>query len=136
MSGTHPEGLKPADTRAHGVVEDALARGFKESGEPYWIPNLPSHAVANESRLSVGRALVHLNLSRTDWVTDSEGKPCYRDCVDADAPHGVKFRCFSKSAGRRHIVAQAAGDPANLKYNPFAKKRKPPFDDDGNPHQN
>lgn len=125
--------MRQADTRAHGVVQDAIDRGFLESGEDYWIRNLPNHQVANESRLSVGRALVHFNLSRTAWVTDADGNPCYRECVDASAPHGVKFRCFSKTAGRRHIVQQAGGDPSKLKYNPFGKRKNEAFDDDGKP---
>lgn len=133
MSGKHPNRLQQADDRAHDVVQQALDEGHLESGEPFLISPMPTHTIANDARLSVGRALVHFNLSRTAWVVDGDGEPCYRDCKDENAPHGVKFRLFSKNAGRRHIVQQAGGDPSKLKYNPFEKRKTTAFDDDGKP---
>lgn len=111
------------------MVEDALDRGHLESGDTYVVPNMASHRIANEARLSVNRAARRRNLSPSAWVTDQDGQSCYKDCQDPDAPHGVRFRLFAKNQARAHIFQQTGGDPANLKYNPW--KSAPRHGDDG-----
>ena len=133
MSGRHPSAMKPADSRSYGVIQHALDSGYKETGEPYVVKGLPTHTIANEARLSVGRGLAHYNLSRACWVVDGDGNPCYQNCVDENAPHGVAFRLLSKQAGRAYIVQKTGGDPSKLKYNPWRRKKPTPFNDDGTP---
>lgn len=135
MSGRHPNALRKADTRGHGVVQDALDRGFLASQETYRVPGMPDHATANEARLSVGRALAHFNLPKAAWVVDESGKPCYRACKSPDAPHGVAFRVYSKNAARAYVVAKTGGDARKLKYNPFERRSVAALDDAGNQRQ-
>lgn len=127
----HPVGWRARDERAHPVVQDAIDKGYLTSGETYWITGLTSHDVANESRLSVGRALEHFGLARAVRVVDELGNPCWKNCADPDAPHGVSFRLSSKDSARAYIAAQSGGDPSKLKYNPYKKKGPGHFNDAG-----
>lgn len=133
MAGRHPKAMRPRDERAHPVVQDALDRGYLDSGTPYPIDGIPTHDAANEARLAVNRAGRHFNVSTPSWVVDEAGHPCYRDCADPGAPHGVRFRVHSKDAARMHVHQQTGGDPAKLKYNPFQRSSGPRFEDDGRP---
>lgn len=127
--------MREADTRAHAVIADALAKGHLESSEPYFVMGLPTHDAANQARLSVGRGLVHHNFARASWVVDADQQPCNplkAPCRDPKGPHGVAFAIYAKSAARRHVYQQSGGDPQKLKYNPFAKRNTGGYDDDGN----
>lgn len=128
---SHPNKLVKHDDSAHPVVQDAIDKGYMASGANYYVQGLRDHATANQARLSVGRALTFFGLSRTAWVTDADGTPCYKACQDAAAPHGVGFRLISRDAGRRYVAEQSGGDPSKLKYNPYMPRRRPRFNDDG-----
>jgi hypothetical protein len=135
MPGGHPNARHPADTRADPVIADVIAQGYMDSGEVYTIGRAwPTHAAANEVRLSVNRSARRQNLSPGCWVTDQDGQKCnplQNPCQDPDAPHYVKLRLYSKDSGRTHIFRQSGGDPAKLKYNPWTRK-KPRYDNSGN----
>src|ERR1700679_3193338 len=98
----HPNAWVKRDERAHPVIEDAISKGYMDSEESYYVMNLPSHEVANQSRLSVTRALEHYGLAKACRVVDQEGNPCYKDCQDPAAPHGVSFVLRSKTSAREH----------------------------------
>jgi hypothetical protein len=87
--------------------------------------------VANEVRLSVGRAATHLGVSDACWVVDQAGNPCQRDCQAPGAPHGIRLRLHSKNAAREYVTRQSGGDPANLRYNPFQRGEPRRVDDNG-----
>lgn len=125
--------MRPRDERAHPVVQDALDKGYLDSGEVYQITGFATHDAANQARLSVNRAGQHMNVSTPCWVTDEAGESCYKACADPDAPHGVFFRLHSKDAARKHIVHVTGGDPSKLKFNPFARGSGPVVDDAGRP---
>ena len=128
--------MRKADTRAYPLVQDAIDKGYLESGATYMVRGLPDHATANEARLSVGRALVNSNLAKAAWVVDADGVQCNplkTPCKDEKAPHGVGFRLISKDSGRAYIVRQSGGNPANLKWNPFDRAKPKGFNDDGTP---
>lgn len=131
MAGRHPRALKQRDERAHPVVQDALDRGYLDSGQDYVIPPLPNHATANRVRISVVRALEHFNLGKAARVVDQDGNPCWHDCADPDALHSVTFRLHSKKGARAHVLQSTGGDPSKLKYNPFARPQTPLIPDDG-----
>jgi hypothetical protein len=131
MAGRHPAAMRQRDESAHPVVEDAIERGYIDTSRIYPINGFTTHHAANEGRLSINRAGQHLGVSISSWVTDQGGEPCYRQCQDLQAPHGVHFRVWSKNSARQHVYHQSGGDPANLKYNPFAKKKGPAVDDAG-----
>jgi hypothetical protein len=131
MSGRYPHASEKRDERAHGVIQDAIDKGYLDTGAKYMIPGLPGHGVANETRLSIGRGLVHFGLCKSAWVADSDGTPCYRDCQDPEAPHQAGFELHSKNKGRRYLVEQTGGNPAKLKYNPFSPGRPGRFNDSG-----
>lgn len=123
--------MRPRDETAHPVVQDAIDKGHLVSGERYHVPGLASHDIANKARLSVGRALEHFGLSRTAWVTDADGEPCYRDCKDPAAPHGVGFHLYTKDGSRAHVVRETGGDPAKLKFNPHMRRQQGRFSANG-----
>lgn len=123
--------MKPRDERAHPVVKEALDRGFLDTGQDFPIPGLSSHDVANEVRLSVQRAQVHLGFAMAARVVDEYGKPCWKACQDPSAPHGVTFRLWSKDQARGHVFRASQGDPSNLKYNPWKKAEPRVVDDSG-----
>jgi hypothetical protein len=131
MAGRHPNRMRPRDESAHPVVQDAIDRGYLVSGEKYHVPGLMTHDIANTARLSVGRALEHFGLSRAAWVTDADGNPCFRDCKDPSAPHGVGFQLYTKDGARAHVVRESGGDPAKLKFNPHMPRKTGRFSDDG-----
>lgn len=131
MAGRHPAALRPADHRADPVIEDAVAKGYLESGLVYAIPGFKTHNAAVEGRLSVTRSAKRQNLSAACWVADQDGTQCYKDCADPRAPHQVHFRLWTKESARAHIFRQTGGDPANLKYNPWTQHRTRRFGDDG-----
>lgn len=135
MSGRDPRSMRQRDERAHPVIKKAFANGHLESGDPFAIGGFANHEAANQGRLSVGRGLTHHNLARAAWVTDQDGSPCYQDCGAPDAPHGVHFRLIAKKTARTYIYRQTGGDPAKLKYNPFARRKQVALDDDGKPLQ-
>lgn len=124
MAGRHPNAWRERDERGHGVVLDAIGKGYDGNGVPYVIPDLPSHAAANEARKVVGRALEHFGYPRAAWVADQDGEQCYRACADENAPHQVRFELHNKNAARSHVAREAGGNPANLKYNPFQRTPK------------
>jgi len=136
MSGRSPRAMRQGDKRAYPVVQDAMDKGHLDSGEAYIINGLPDHETANQSRLSVGRALVAHNFARAAWVIDADGQPCNplkEPCKAENAPHGVGFRLIAKNKARAYIAEQTGGDPSKLKYNPFASKKAAAVDDDGRP---
>jgi hypothetical protein len=133
MAGRHPAAMRQRDESAHPVVEDAIDRGYIDTSRIYPINGFTTHHAANEGRLSINRAGGHLGVSVSSWVTDQAGQRCYEHCQDPQAPHGVYFRVWSKNSARQHVYRQSGGDPANLKYNPFAKKKGPAVDDSGRP---
>lgn len=130
--GRHPASWAQADRRADPVIEDALNKGLLDSGTPYSIAGFESHDAANEGRKAVNRSARRQNISPACWVADSDGGYCYKNCKNADAPHSVHFRLWSKNAARTHVFQESGGDPANLKFNPWAQGRKKKRDDDGN----
>jgi hypothetical protein len=131
MARRYPHAAQARDERAHGVIQDAIDKGFLDTGKKYYVGNLPGHEVANEARRAITRGLHHFNLAPTAWVTDTAGEPCWKDCKDPDAAHGAGFELHSKNAARKYIVDSTGGDPSKLKYNPFAPPPQPRFSDDG-----
>jgi hypothetical protein len=131
MARRYPHAARPRDESAHEVIQDAIDRGLLDTGRKSFVGNLNGHEVANAARKSLTRGLGHFNLAPTAWVTDEAGEPCWTDCKDPNALHGAGFELHSKNAARRHIVESTGGDPAKLRYNPFAPARPARFDDDG-----
>ena len=125
--------MRPRDERAHPVVNDALDRGYLDSGREYPVDGIIGHQAANQARLSVKLAATHLGVSAACWVVDQAGNPCPQDCEPSDTPHGVRFRLHSKAAARAYVTRQAGGNPANLRYNPFQRGEPRRFDDNGQP---
>ena len=123
--------MQQRDERAHGVVNDALAKGFLDTGAIYPVDGIASHDAANEARLSVNRAGQHLGMSTPCWVVDQDGQHCPKGCQRPDSPHGIRFRIHSKDSARKHVYRQTAGDPSKLRYNPFARAAGPVVDDYG-----
>jgi hypothetical protein len=137
MPGGHPNARHPRDTRADPVIAAAIEQGYLDSDEAYILPaEFPSHAVANEIRLSVNRSANWQGLSPGCRVTDLDGNRCYDPkgpggcATDPDSPHLVHLKLWSKKNGRTHVFRQTGGDPAKLKYNPWARKG-PRYDDSG-----
>lgn len=131
MAGTHPNRMQPRDERAHGYIQDAIDKGYLDSGRKYIIMGFPTHDRANEARLSILRGLNHFGLSPAAWVTDSGETQCYRDCKDPNAVHGAGFELHSKNEGRKHVVRETGGDPSKLKWNPHMTRRQGRFSPDG-----
>ena len=129
--GRHPAGLRPRETRGHPFVRDAIDRGYVDSDIAYVIPPTAPHERANDLRKWIKAAGEHLGPSAAAWVTDQDGMQCWKACRDPDAPHGVKFKLWSKNEARKHVVAQSGGDPANLKYNPFSRGERRLIDESG-----
>ncbi|HEY1706407.1 MAG TPA: hypothetical protein VGG75_42585 [Trebonia sp.] len=123
MRKTHPAAWQERDERAHAIVQDAVDKGYEDSGAKYHVPNLKNHDTANETRKIVARALEHFGYPRAAWVTDKDGTPCYRGCKDPDAPHGVGFQLHSKTKARAYVVGTTGGDPSKLKWNPHSRRR-------------
>ena len=119
--GRHPAALRPRETRGHAVVRDAIDRGFINSDLPYVIPPAGTHDQANEARRWIKAAGDHLGVSAAAWVTDRDGMQCWKACQNPNAPHGVRFKLWSKDEARKHVVRESGGNPANLKYNPFSR---------------
>lgn len=132
--------MKARDERGHPVVKHALDQGYLDTGKPYHVPGFASHATANDGRKSLKLAGDHLGVSVAAFVVTSDGQPCWKasqagyvDCPGEDTPHGVTFRLWSKNSARAHVLKQSGGDPANLKYNPFARAESRVVDDSGQP---
>jgi len=121
----------PRDERAHPVVTHAIDNGYVITGAPYPIDGFATHDAANAGRRSIRLAGQHLGVSVAAWVTDADGERCYKSCADPNAPHGVRFRLFTKESGRQKVVTDSGGDPANLKYNPFRGAAPRLLDDQG-----
>ena len=120
--------MRAPDESAHRLIQHAINRGYVDNGEPFLLPGLRDHASANDARVSVARALEHFNLGRAAWVIDANGEPCYRDCRNPSAPHGIGFQLHSKNKARQHVAQR---DQAEVKYNPFLRRQSPRFDDNG-----
>lgn len=131
MAGRNPRSLVQRDESAHAVLQDAVDAGYLDTDREYDVPGIASHRAANEARLSVNRGAPHLGVAVACWVTDNDGNSCYKDCQDGSAAHGVRFKVFSKNKARTHVVRQSGGDPAKLRYNPFAKAAGPIVDENG-----
>lgn len=132
MPGRHPNARHKADTSADPIIALAIERGYLNQDVPFDVP-MPNHEAANKGRLSVNRSARRQNLSPAAWVAGEDGEPCNpakSPCPDPEAPHYVRFRLWAKDAGRVHVFRQSGGDPANLKYNPWARKG-PRYDDTG-----
>lgn len=129
--GRHPASLRQRETRGHPFVRDAIERGYINSDVPYVIPPMATHEQANELRKWIKVAGDHLGPSAAAWVTDQDGMQCWKACRDANAPHGVNFKLWSKDEARKHEVRVSGGNPANLKYNPFARAEPRIVDDSG-----
>lgn len=119
--GRHPAALRPRETRGHAVVSDAIDRGYINSDQVYVIPPAGTHDQANEARRWIKVAGDHLGVSAAAWVTDMDGMQCWKACRDPNAPHGVRFKLWSKDEARKHVVRESGGNPVNLKYNPFSR---------------
>jgi len=131
MAGRYPHASNSRDERAHDVIQDAIDKGYLDTGRKYVIPGLASHDIANETRVAITRGLRHFGLAPSAWVTDGDGNQCYKDCADPSAPHGAGFELHSKDAARKYLVRETGGDPAKLKFNPYAPPRQGRFADDG-----
>ena len=123
--------MRPRDESAHPLIEHALAQGYLDTGAVYTVSGLTGHAAANQARLSLNRGGHHLNVATPSWVIDEAGQECYRACQDPQAPHGLRFRLYSKNSAREHVLRQSGGDPAKLKYNPFTRGQGAVVDDSG-----
>ena len=123
--------MRSRDEHAHKLIKHALAQGYLDSGAVYPVDDFPSHEIANHARLSLNRGGHHLNVATPSWVVDQDGNPCYKACMNPDAPHGLRFRLHSKISARAHVIRESGGDPASLKYNPFARAEGPIVDDKG-----
>lgn len=133
MSGRHPKSMRPRDESAHGVIQDALDKGYLGTDAVYPVDGFTSHDAANEGRLSINRGSKHLNVSAACWVVDSDGQHCPGHCKSPDSAHGLRFRLWSKDSARSHVLASTGGDPSKLRYNPFQRRSGPAFDDAGRP---
>jgi hypothetical protein len=131
MTGRHPKAMRPRDESAHPVIQDALDKGYLDTGADYHIPGFTSHDAANQGRISVQRGQAHLGFARAARVVDQDGAPCWKDCRDRNAPHGVTFKLWSKDGAREHVFRQSRGDPGNLKYNPWKRAQGALVDDSG-----
>jgi hypothetical protein len=131
MARRYPHAAGTRDERAHGIIQDAVDKGYLDTGRKYYVGDLPTHEAANESRKAITRGLTHFGLAPTAWVTDEAGEPCWKDCKSPEGPHGAGFELHSKNQARKYMVDKTGGDPAKLKYNPFAPARTGRFDDDG-----
>lgn len=131
MPGRYPHVSQARDERAHGVIQDAIDKGYLDSGRKYIVPGFANHESANQGRRSITRGLDHFGLARSAWVTDGDGNQCYQDCKDPDAPHGAGFELHSKDRGRAYVVDDTGGDPAKLKWNPHDARRHGRFADNG-----
>ena len=132
MPGGHPNARHQADRRADPVIALAIERGYLNTDEPFDVPR-PDHNSANELRLSLNRSAQRQNLSVPAWVADANGEECNprkTTCRDPEGPHYVRFRVYDKKSGRAHVFRSTGGDPAQLKYNPWARKG-PKFTDSG-----
>lgn len=123
--------MQPRDERAHPVVNDALDRGYLDTGREYPVDGIGGHDAANEARLSVKRAADHLGVSEACWVVDQAGNPCGQDCQAPGTPHGIRFRLHNQNSARAYINRQVGGDPSKLKYNPFQRGETRRIDDNG-----
>jgi hypothetical protein len=122
MPNRNPNRVRARDERGHAVVQHAVDLGYEASGEEYLVSPLPNHNVANESRLVISRALEHFGYPRSARVVDADGNPCFKECKDPQASHGVTFRLFGKDGARTYTFRQARGNPASLKYNPYRRR--------------
>lgn len=129
MPGGHPNARHPADTSADPVIARMIEAGYLGNDTPYDIP-MPDHDSANRGRLSVNRSARRQNLSPGAWVADEAGERCVPPCAAPEAPHYLRVKLWPKTAGRGHVFRQTGGDPAKLKYNPWARTG-PRFDDQG-----
>ena len=123
MGRRYPHAARDRDERAHGVVQDAIDKGYTDTGRPYPIAGMPDHDTARAAQQSVMRALAHFGFPTAAWVTDNDGNQCGRDCQAPGTPHGVAFELHSKDAARRYVVRQTGGDPSKLKFNPYEQRR-------------
>lgn len=138
MPGLHPNRMREPDRRADPVVEDALKRGFMDSGTAYEIPGFPTHDAAAEGMRCLHRSAKRMNVGMAAWVCDDQGEQCWQKgrpvseyCYDPQGVHRVHFRIWSKNSARAHVLEQSGGDPANLRYNPWERKQKTRVSDDG-----
>ena len=132
MTGRHPKALRPRDESAHPVIEKALDEGYLDTGADYYVPGFTSHDAANQARLAVQRGQAHLGFGMAARVVDDRAVPCWKDCQDPSAPHGVTFKLWSKEGARQHVFRQSQGKPENLKYNPWKRGQRALVDDQGN----
>lgn len=134
MSGIHPKSMRQADTTADPFVEHALNQGYLDSDAAYDMPGAPGHEAAVKAMHSVCRSVRRRNLSPAAWIADESGIPCAEGaCADPDASHMVRFKLWSKDKARGHVFRESAGDPGNLKYNPWAAGRNRHYSDSGEP---
>lgn len=131
MGGSHPNRMQERDERGHGVIQDAIDKGYLDSGRKYIVHGFRTHDAANEARQSLNRGLAHFGLAPAAWVTDGAGEQCWKDCADPDADHGAGFELHSKNAAKRHVVKETGGDPSKLRFNPYARPVQGHFDPDG-----
>ncbi len=125
--------MRPRDESAHGILQDAIAKGYLGTDEAYPVEGFASHDAANNGRLSVNRGGKHLNVATAAWVVDMDGQHCPGNCRAPESPHGLRFRIWSKESARAHVLASTGGDPSKLRYNPFATAKGPAMDDSGRP---
>lgn len=138
MPGLHPDRMRQADRRGDPVLEDALKRGFMDSGEAYQIPGFPSHEAAAEGMRSLYRAARRMNVSFAARVCDDTGEQCWEPgtpledyCYDPQGEHRVHFLIWSKNRARAYVLEQSGGDPSKLRYNPWERAQKTRVTDDG-----
>jgi hypothetical protein len=113
----------PRDIRGHRIIEEYL-RDHGADSEYQRPVQLPSHRSANEGRLTIRRGATHYGVSAAAWVS-LDGQRCADDddCQDPQAEHLLTFVLYSKARAQRHVAGQAKGEPAGLKYNPYARRQ-------------
>lgn len=116
--------MQPRDERAHPVVEDAINKGYLNTGRHYYVDGFDTEDTAQEARRSIYNACRHLNVS----CSSRSGEDVLQL---TDSSWRVQFRIYSKEHGRAHIAQQTGGDPSKLAWNPFQRGDKPLVDDHG-----
>ena len=128
MAGKNPAYFTPRDESAHPVVEDAIRKGYVTTqgrdGRPYVIRGFKDEESAQRGRRSVYNAARHFNVSCSSRTNEDV-------IAEEDGTFTLRFWLIPKNAGRKHVIKATGGDPSKLAYNPFAKKRRPLMDDDG-----
>jgi hypothetical protein len=118
--------MRPRDERGHPVVQDAIDKGFTDTGREYAVNGFTSRDAANDGRRAINNAARHLGVACSSRESEHIQEL-------TDGTWRVTFRLYSKAAARQYVSQQAGGDPGNLAYNPFRRGEGPAVDDSGRP---